>query len=63
MGEGREMLFNRGQIRVFVPLKGQNLRRARVCFLCREMTRDKLEDNEIFHFPQTCKILLKTERF
>lgn len=42
MGGGEKMLFNHCHIGFFVPLKGQNLRRAGVCFLCGEMTRSKV---------------------
>lgn len=49
--EGREKLFNHCQVGFFVPLEGQNLRMAGVCFLCREMTRGKLETRWNFPFP------------
>lgn len=58
-GEGREKLFNNCQMGFFVPLEGWNLRRAGVRFLCREMTRAKLETQWNFPFPQNIQNTLK----
>lgn len=58
-GEGREKLFNHCQMGLFVPLEKQNLRRAGVCFLCRKMTRGKVEMRWNFPFLSNLQITFK----
>lgn len=45
------MLFNHCQKGLFVHFEGRNLRRAGVCFPCREIARNKLETWQNFPFP------------